>query len=270
MLENEVVVGDCVEGMGELPIGCADLVFADPPFNIGYEYDVYDDRAEYADYLEFSRKWLSAVTRVLSPEGTFWLAIGDAFVAELDVMCRREFGLVRRSWVAWHYSFGVNCTNKFTPSKTNLLHYVADPKRFTFNANAVKVPSARQLVYKDKRAVSGGRLPNDVWALLPQKAEGLFGPEGDVWFVPRVCGTFKERVDHPCQMPLAVLDRIVRVSSNPGDLVLDPFVGSGTTLVSAKRLGRRYAGFELSPNYAAIARARLAAVSAPEEELAHV
>jgi site-specific DNA-methyltransferase (adenine-specific) len=271
--DERLVVGDCVPLLKAVPDASVDLAFSDPPFNIGFEYDLYEDKKKVDDYLGWCREWLSEVKRVLTPTGTFWLAIGDAFASELDLLCRRGLGFHRRSWCVWHYTFGVNCERKFTPSKANLFHYVVDPEDFTFNGDAIKVPSARQLVYKDKRAKSGGRLPNDVWALLPQKAEGLFSPEADVWFYPRVCGTFKERVDHPCQMPLAVLDRIIAVSSNPGDLVLDPFVGSGTTLVSAKRLGREYQGFELSPAYAAIARARLAATASPvvrqEQELAH-
>lgn len=272
MTDDRLVVGDSLELLKGVEDSSVELVFSDPPFNIDYDrYDIYDDNRDADEYLAWSEEWLTQVKRVLTPNGSFWLAIGDAFASELDVMCRRRLGFHRRSWCIWTFSFGVNCTNKFTPSHTHLLQYVMDPKNFTFNGDAIKVPSARQLVYKDKRAKAGGRLPNDVWALLPQEAGSLFKEPGDVWFYPRVCGTFKERVDHPCQMPLAVLDRIITVSSNPGDTVLDPFVGSGTTLVSAKRLGREYQGFELSPAYAAIARARLAAVASPvqqEKELA--
>jgi site-specific DNA-methyltransferase (adenine-specific) len=88
--------------------------------------------------------------------------------------------------------------------------------------------------------------------------DGGFAPECDTWYVPRVCGTFKERAGwHGCQMPEQLLGRIIRACSHPGEIVLDPFAGSGTTLVVAKKLGRRWIGFELSPNYAARAQARL-------------
>lgn len=272
MIENEIVLGDCVAGMAGLPAGKVDLLCADPPFNIGLSYDKYQDSREDADYLRWSREWLGEAVRVLSPTGSFWLAIGDSYVSELDVMCRREFGLTRRNWMVWTYNFGQNGPKKFTPSHTHLLSFVANPKNFTFNADAVKLPSARQLVYADKQAKAGGRVPGDVWALLPQEAPWQLNGESDVWLESRVCGTFKERVKHVCQMPLAILDRVIKVSSNPGDLVLDPFVGSGTTLVAAKRLGRRYAGFELSPNYAAIAQGRLDAIPSllvEDEVLAH-
>src|SRR5205085_11601648 len=102
--------------------------------------------------------------------------------------------------------------------------------------------------------------PDDTWVLRPQEDERCFAPESDTWHQPRVCGTFRERTAHPCQMPEAVLERIVRVSSNPGDLVLDPFAGSGTTLAAARRLGRHWLGVELSVEYAEHIRKRLAAI----------
>ena len=135
-----------------------------------------------------------------------------------------------------------------------------DPSRV--NAAAVRVPSARQTTYADRRANPVGKLPDDTWVLRPQEDDRLFTADSDTWSVSRVCGTFKERTDHPCQMPEAVLERIVKVASNPGDLVLDPFAGSGTTLAVAKRLGRRYLGTELSAHYAERVRERLAAVAA--------
>jgi len=96
--------------------------------------------------------------------------------------------------------------------------------------------------------------------LRPQEDERFFQPEDDTWAISRVCGTFKERLDHPCQMPEAVLERIIRVASRPGDLVLDPFAGSGTTLAVARRLARRYLGCELSADYADKIRKRLFAI----------
>jgi site-specific DNA-methyltransferase (adenine-specific) len=251
-------IGDCVEGMRSLAPGIADLVFADPPFNIGYDYDVYQDRQPAEAYLAWSKTWMAEVRRILKPDGTFWLAIGDEYAAELKLIAQRELGLVCRSWVVWYYTFGVNCTRKFNRSHVHLFHFVADPKRFTFNADAIRVPSARQLVYRDARQNPAGKLPDDTWILRPQDLPDGFRPEEDTWYFPRVNGTFRERAGfHGCQMPEQLLGRIIRVSSDPGDLVVDPFVGSGTTLVVAKKLGRRYLGFEISPRYAALAQKRL-------------
>jgi site-specific DNA-methyltransferase (adenine-specific) len=258
---NYLFHGDCLEGFARIEPGSVDLVFADPPFNIGYDYDIYDDSKEANEYLAWCKKWGQEIQRVLKANGTFWLAIGDDFAAELK-MAFRELGFRCRSWVVWYYTFGVHCTKKFSRSHTHLFHFVKDPKSFTFNGNAIKVPSARQLVYADSRAKEGGKVPDDTWFLRPQDLKGSFTPEEDVWYFPRVCGTFKERAGwHGCQMPEQLLGRIIKVSSNPGDLVLDPFAGSGTTLVVAKKLARRWLGFELSNNYANQVRERLATIA---------
>jgi site-specific DNA-methyltransferase (adenine-specific) len=152
----------------------------------------------------------------------------------------------------------VNCTKKFSRSHTHLFHFVKNAKQYTFNNLEIRVPSARQLVYNDGRADSRGRLPDDTWILRPQDLPEGFQPDEDTWYFSRVCGTFKERAGwHGCQMPEQLLGRIIRACSNPGDLVLDPFAGSGTTLVVAKKLGRHWIGFELSKNYVVQTQARL-------------
>ena len=229
--------GDCLKLFPKVEAETIDLIFADPPFNIGYDYDIYDDRRDAEAYLDWSLAWGREVVRVLKPSGTFWLAIGDEFAAELKVLFHRELGLSLRSWVIWYYTFGVHCTKKFARSHAHLFHFVKDPKRFTFNDREIRVPSARQLVYFDARANPEGRLPDDTWILRPQDVPDGFAPESDTWYFPRVCGTFKERAGwHGCQMPEQLLGRIIRACSNPGDLVLDPFGGSGTTLAVAKKL----------------------------------
>lgn len=269
---------DCIEGMSRLPAGSVDLAFADPPFNIGYDYDVYDDRRACNDYLAWSRKWIVAVSRVLKPNGTFWLAIGDEYAADLKVLCTRELGLTCRSWVIWFYTFGVHCKQKFTRSHAHLFHFVKDAKKFTFNSLDIRVPSARELVYGDKRADPDGRVPDDTWMmaptlppevptrdgfiLRPQDIPERFPADSDTWFYSRVAGTFGERRGwHGCQMPEQLLGRIIRACSNAGDVVMDPFGGSGTTLAVAKKLNRQFVGFELSPEYAKKIEERLQTIN---------
>jgi site-specific DNA-methyltransferase (adenine-specific) len=259
---DTVVCGDTLEAMAKLPAGCADLVFADPPFNINYAYDVYQDRRPREEYLGWTERWLAAAVRLLKPDGTLWVAIGDEWVAEHKIRCD-ALGLTLRNWVVWHYTFGVACQGKFSRSHAHLLYYVRDHRSYHFDADAVRVPSARQTTYGDRRASGKGKLPDDTWVLRPADAPEAFAPDSDTWAVSRVCGTFRERTGHPCQMPEAVLERIIRACSAPGDLVVDPFCGSGTTAAVARRLGRQYWTCDLSADYVAAARERLARVEAP-------
>jgi site-specific DNA-methyltransferase (adenine-specific) len=168
--------------------------------------------------------------------------------------------------VIWYYTFGVNCTKKFNRSHAHLFHFVKDPDNYTFNEDEICVPSARQLVYADSRAHPAGRLPDDTWIKLPddtwilrpQDVPNGFAANQATWYFPRVAGTFKERMGfHGCQMPEQLLGRIIRTCSNPGDVVLDPFAGSGTTLTVAKKLGRMWIGFELSQEYTQQATKRI-------------
>jgi site-specific DNA-methyltransferase (adenine-specific) len=255
---NTIHHGDCISGLRQLASETIDLAFADPPFNIGYDYDVYDDKQSYHSYLEWTRQWMTEVCRVLKPTGTFWIAIGDEYAAEIKLLAQDQLKLACRSWVIWYYTFGVNCTKKFNRSHAHLFHFVKDCRRYTFNENEIRVPSARQLVYADGRAHPAGRLPDDTWILRPQDVPNGFAAEQSTWYFPRVAGTFKERMGfHGCQMPEQLLGRIIRACSNPGDVVLDPFAGSGTTLAVAKKLGRKWIGFELSQEYAQRATARI-------------
>lgn len=269
---NAIVHGDCIERLQDVPNDTVDLVFADPPFNIGFEYDEYHDEHADDDYLAWCRNWMLEVHRVLRPGGAFWLAIGDEFAADLRVEAHRHVGFEPRNWVVWYYTFGQNCRRKFNRSHVHLFHFTKEGEQeHTFNAEdpKVRVPSARALVYGDRRANPTGRLPDDTWILRPQDLRhepDALQPMDDTWYYSRVAGTFKERQGfHGCQMPEQLLGRVIRISSNPGDLVLDPFSGSGTTLAVAKKLGRRWLGFEISEDYVRYASERLENVADGDE-----
>ena len=229
----------------------------------------------------------------MKPSGSLYVLIGDEYAAEVRLHLKAlqaSGGLLFRNWIVWHYTFGQRCKVKFNRSHAHLFYCVGSaalgrnnkPRGdltkhapFTFNYDAVAVPSARMTTYKDARQNPRGKLPDDTWALKfpatadwhvrPQDAqeEGYFEESSDTWYQSRLAGTFKEREQwHPCQLPEALLERIIRCSSNEGDLVFDPFAGSGTTLAVAHRLGRRWLGCELSPEYRDKALQRVAQVSA--------
>jgi site-specific DNA-methyltransferase (adenine-specific) len=262
---NQIVRGDCIELLKQGQAGWVDLCFADPPFNIGYLYHGYDDEKDVEEYLEFSERWMRAVHHALKETGSFYLAIGDEFAADLCVIARRKIGFHLRNWIVWHYTFGQQTKKMFAKSHTHILYFTKEKPNpgmtnLTFNADAVRVASARQTTYADVRANPKGKLPDDVWFLRPQEAapHAYFEPGCDTWNESRVCGTFSEREGwHGCQMPIGVLNRVIRASSNPGDVVLDPFNGSGTTVVAAALLGRRYVGIDQSEEYVKFAQKRL-------------
>jgi site-specific DNA-methyltransferase (adenine-specific) len=237
---NKIICGDCVEELSNVSEPFADLIFADPPFNIGYKYDKYKDEVASDKYIDWTREWMTACKKVLKPNGSLYIAIGDDYAADVKNIATRELNLMMRNWIIWHYTFGQQTKDKFARSHTHIFYFVNDRKNFTFNDFAVRVPSDRQLIYDDRRANPKGKMPDDVWE------------------DSRVCGTFRERAGwHPCQMPESLLLRIIAVSSNQGDCVLDPFVGSGTTAVAARKLQRNYVGIEISQDYAEKAKQRL-------------
>ena len=240
IVATEIIHGDCLEHLPRLS-GKVDLLFADPPYNIGFKYDQYDDSRSYTDFVNWTDRWVSASAQALAPSGSAFFMIGDEFAAEMRLSVRKA-GLTVRNWIVWSYSFGQHRPEKFARSHVHIFYAVRNPKKFVFNEEALRVPSRRGIVYGDKRADPRGRVPDDTWTCYP-----------------RVCGTFRARQDwHGCQLPEDLLARIVTGASNQGDLVVDPFAGSGSTLVTAERFDRNSIGIEISSEYVDQARLRLA------------
>lgn len=228
---NEVYLGDCIEIMSTMPDKSIDLVFADPPFNIGIKYDVHNDNMPYEEYYHWSERWIKECHRLLKNNGSIYIAIGDEFAAAVNVLLKRT-GFYFRNWIIWYYTFGQNQRKKFNRAHTHIQYFTKDKEQFTFHHADIRIPSARQQIYKDRRANPMGKIPDDVWQFS------------------RVCGTFKERIGkHPCQMPEELLELIIKASSNEFDLVLDPFGGTGTTAAVAKRLNRKFITIEILKDY---------------------
>ena len=239
--EARVYIGDCREilpRLDEVRKGTVDLVFADPPFNWNRAYDKWDDQLPEREYLDFTYAWLGLCAGALRPGGSFWVNIPDDWAAEI-VVHLKGLGLAMRNWCIWHYRFGQNSTQKFISSKVHALYFVKGGAAPTWNPMEVLEPSDRATTYFDKRTESkrdgmppGMRVPLDVWY-------------GQYW--GRIQGTNVERrANHDNQLPEVYLERVLRATSNEGDLVIDPFLGSGTTGVIAHALKRRFIGCEFS------------------------
>jgi site-specific DNA-methyltransferase (adenine-specific) len=225
--------------MKKLPDNSIDLFFADPPFNIGIKYDVHNDNMPYDEYYTWSATWIKEAHRILKNNGSIYIAIGDEFAAEINLILKKT-GFYFRNWIIWYYTFGQNQRKKFNRAHTHILYFTKDKNTFTFNDKDIRIPSARQTIYKDKRANPLGKIPDDIWQFS------------------RVCGTFNERIGkHPCQMPEDIVELIIRASTNEGDIVLDPFGGTGTTAAVAKKLNRNYITIEISEVYYEIINKRL-------------
>jgi site-specific DNA-methyltransferase (adenine-specific) len=232
---DQVHEEDCIAGMRKLPAYSVDLVIADPPYNRGVAYDDHDDKMSDLDFLQWCADWLEQIARVLKQSGSFWLFVPEEYVAELQIIAEAKYGLmyaapgetptalVRDSnrlalyrHVIWYFTFGQNATRKLTRSHIHLLHFVRDPRKTKINIDEVRVPSARQLVYNDKRADPSGRLPDATWILRPADAPAdAFANDHDVIYVPRLCGTFKAKRNTPNQIPEQLISRIIRFCSDP-------------------------------------------------------
>ena len=260
--DTRVYVGDCRKTLPRIPEvarGEVDLVFADPPFNWNRDYDrfkgeppepdaryeTWEDGMAREDYLDFTQDWIDACVKALKPTGSLFINIPDDTAAE--IVCFLKGHMDRKpsrpmhmvNWCVWHYRFGQNRTDSFINSKVHCLYFSPNPAKRVWNPGEVLEPSDRATTYFDPRTQSkkdgmppGMRLPMDVW----------YGP-----FWGRVQGNNAERRGkHDNQLPEAYLNRVIRCASNEGMLVLDPFLGSGTTGVVARALNRRFIGCEFS------------------------
>lgn len=235
-----IVTGDCVEELHRLE--SPRLIFADPPYNIGIDYGDGEsgDLLDYDEYVEWAGTWVEACASALAGDGSLWLLVSHEYAAEYALAIKKA-GLGIRNWITWYEGFGVNCQTKFNRTSRIIFYAVKGVNDFVFNRDAVSRPSDRQTKYNDARANPDGKVLDDVWT-----------------DIPRLAGTHAERIPtFPTQLPIALLSRIIACASEPGDLVVDPFNGSGTTGAAALRLGRRYVGIEKREEFATIARQRL-------------
>jgi site-specific DNA-methyltransferase (adenine-specific) len=243
-----IITGDCLVKMPTMPRRSIRLIFADPKYNQSIDYGDGEkaDKLSDDEYLMLTAQWVAECYELLAPDGTMCVLISDEYAAEYAILLKK-IGLHRRSWIKWYESFGVNCNNNFNRCSRHLFYCVKDERNFVFNADAFNRKSDRQTKYNDKRAAKGGKLWDNVWGITPP--------------IHRLVDNSPERMpDFKTQLPLDLLKPIVAGFSDPGDMVLDPFSGSGTTVAAAKLLGRKGVGIEINPARAEQSRQRIAAV----------
>jgi modification methylase len=254
---DTVIGGDCVAAMAALPAGSVDLVFADPPYNLQLKgtlhrpdnsrVDAVDDDwdrfGSFAAYDAFTRAWLAQARRLLKPDGAIWVIGSYHNVFRLGAALQ-DLGFWLLNDVVWRKSNPMpNFRGKrFTNAHETLIWAArSQDARYTFNYDAMK-------------ALNDGVQMRSDWLIpLCTGAERLKASDGD-------------RKLHPTQKPLSLLHRVLVATTNPGDVVLDPFFGTGTTGAAARRLGRRFVGVEQDAEYRAAAEARIAAIDPLEPE----
>jgi adenine-specific DNA-methyltransferase len=249
MHDCRVQCGDVLEVLRAFPDDSVDLTVTSPPYNIGKEYE---QNRPLLEYTEWCRGWLAEVYRVTKPTGSLWLNLGYIEVegrgraVPLAYLLWNQSQFFLHQEVVWHYGAGVAARRAFSPRNEKWLWFLKDPSRFTFNLDAVRDPDV-----KYPRQKKNGKL----------KCNPLGKNPGDVWIIPKVTSgagrASPERTNHPAQFPLAVVKRIILASSNVEELVLDPFAGSGSTLVASVQTQRRCIGVEIRPDYCALAERRI-------------
>jgi site-specific DNA-methyltransferase (adenine-specific) len=234
MYKQTIIHGDSLDKLVKLPSNHFDLVIADPPYNLGKDYGNNHDIKGFQEYLDFSKAWLTESHRVLKPTGTIYVFMGFRFISYLYDILDRQLGMFFNSWIVWHYTQGMGKTRGFSPRHDDVLMFNKS-KDYIFNLDSVRVP---QKYYRDRNNMRGAN-------------------PGDVWQFSHVHYCNENRQAHPTQKPEGLMERMILASTPEGGTVLDPFLGSGTTLRVCQQLERVGTGIELNPDYIALAKDRL-------------
>jgi adenine-specific DNA-methyltransferase len=256
---KKIIHGDALTELKKLPSTSVDLIFADPPYNIGKDFDGLVESWDEETFLAWLFECIDECHRILTPQGTMYIMNSTENMPYIDLKCRQLFTI--KSRIVWSYdSSGVQAKNFFGSMYEPILMMVKDSKSYTFNRDDVLVEAKTGA----KRALIDYR-KNPPQPYNHQKVPG------NVWDFPRVRYLMDEYENHPTQKPQALLERIILASSNPGEIVLDPFAGSFTTGATAVALNRRFIGIEVNDEYVKMGLRRLSISSHfSENDLAKV
>jgi adenine-specific DNA-methyltransferase len=247
--------GDCLDVMREIPDGNLDAVITSPPYNLG---KIYEKRSELREYLALHRRWIAEAARVVRHGGALCWQLGhyvrDDLVVPLDLALYQAFlddGLVLRNRIVWTFGHGLHCTRRLSGRHETVLWFTKG-NGHTFNLDAIRVPQK----YPGKRHYKGPNKGN-------LSCNPLGKNPGDVWEITNVKHNHPEKLNHPCQFPEELARRLVLMTTKPGDAVLDPFCGVGTTGVPCIEHGRDFHGIERKREYCEIAARRLSQMVLP-------
>ena len=244
---HKIIHGNTVDALtSEVKDSSVDLIFIDPPYNIGKNFNGHKDRWENdSDYLEWSYTWLQLCIKKLKPTGSLYVMTSTQFMPYFDIFLRDKLNVLSR--IVWYYdSSGVQAKNYFGSLYEPILFCVKDKNDYTFNVDEILVDAKTG---SERKLIDYRKDP-------PQVYNSKKVP-GNVWEFPRVRYRMDEYENHPTQKPIALLERIIKASSNPGDTVLDPFAGSFTTAYVSQQLGRKSISIELQEDYIKIGLRRL-------------
>ncbi len=246
---NVVFPGDCLEFLRTIPDATFQLVVTSPPYNLGKEYE---RRVHLDHYVEQQRRVIRECVRTLKPSGSICWEVGnyvdDGAIVPLDVLLFpvfTELGLRCRNRIIWHFEHGLHCSRRFSGRHESVLWFTKSEAYF-FDLDTVRVPQK----YPGKKFFKGPKAGQ-------YSCNPLGKNPGDVWVIPNVKSNHVEKTEHPCQFPVELIERLILCLTRPNDWVLDPFLGTGTSVIAALRHKRRGAGAELYPRYVEIAHQRI-------------
>jgi len=241
-LINAVIQGDCLEVMSRIPDDSVDVTFADPPFNLEKKYNSYKDKQSDEEYLSWCKEWLREMVRITKPTGSIfvhnipkWLIYFGTYLNKLAIF---------RHWIAWD-AMGLPLGKTLLPNHYGILYYVKSEK---FKFYDIRMLHRRCRVCKYVLQDYGGK-KDQMHPLGPLVS--------DVWTDIHRIRHKTRRDEHPCQLPVHLLERLLLMSTDEGDIVLDPFIGTGTTAIAAKKLGRRFIGIDIDSKYVEITNKKL-------------
>ena len=215
----EAICGDAIAELQKMENESVNLIVTDPPYNLNKDYGTSQDKLKFEDYLEFSRLWLKEAKRVLKPDGTIYIFMGMKYISYIYIILEQELGMTFNSWITWYYTQGIGKTKGFSPRHDDILMFTKNAKKFVFDLDAIRVP---QKYYRSHM---------------------------------HYCN--KNRKKHPTQKPEGLYERMILASSKENDVVVDPFVGSGTCLRVCQQTNRRGVGIDINPEYIEMTEERL-------------